>query len=1462
MKTIRPLLMVAIFLCSLFPLDSISASQNSPTLRVQLFEAECGGQAVFAEEIIVYDSDWKPILWSPSSYSTNDHQWSTNLAIGESYKVEAYSENMLIASDSITLQSQNTLLQFCNGDTSERVPVSVAVYDDGVPLEGVRCILYGYNHYAMPQWEWQSSNNRITNTQGICSWDLYPTTQNIDKPHGEKYRIEFEYDAISKSCEGYQVPENVFLGTLVFDISSNQKDCNRLLSEYELDIQTGNSPSICDPNNDGDSGEDSTFGLFGNKVSLNTNYDRQDFYGCLGGIDDVDVYTYDSEVFATVTLYDENDVVQFTSHSSSMVSVGGGATTEFEVRYTTSTNDHAQYRIEVVVDSVRTNEFLSVTQPRILNMGPNVINCISSGKASLLYNVADPQGQLTGTEVIVLEQTIINSDFDENVNQEHILGHCPNGTKTLELQTASGEILDSLTFHFVTFEISDTTDNVLFIDQQASIYLSQALGPGNCISFVQFSQRDALNGAAGVESNEIRTSRTPWTCGAVGVYEWQFQAKFLGSLSNTLVVEYKTGIGATPQLIYRTEIYVLPKCSEVLEEEGLSSVESYLFIDCEGNEPGLVVYEDKGAGDLSQNKWEILNKWDEKEYILFFSKTTVITESGDSYSHVPLLVPTLVSRCEQLEESLTQLREIDPGPGGLWNWVDVVGTAPEFADSFSNYNEVEQRLSSSVLSGDCMVQSEYHRSLGHSLAVLPVIDDWQSMAFLPATDTSTQRLLEWCESEMLRCDPVTRTNNHVQWDGVECSSYLEYSIVLTYQYDDPLAASFQWDGPMSKYDPSQPQVWYDQATECLGVELLRKAQFEQSLDMLFLLIDIISVTATIASSGVGAPVFMLSGMFIKNTAKKGMKEGVEQTAKITHRVANKNQVKNSESLKEESSYLRKAIDEITNKDALGVVKILENPLEFKNGAKWNNKELTDEQIPVITHRVKENIGILLLKSKGENPKINDFINDFLENFKDVDQIESYLWELETLSDAVKRIKMTDKNGLRSWDKASKETPENHHLAGEFGNSEPDFVFENVFFEGTHYEKLIIESKLSVPGDSKQLTNLLKASKDDNVHVVYYVKKYDNKNVDQLKTYLDGPGELQTTKWSMDLLFPSAKKLLRCSPPVLTSKTNCEAKEIPVIAITALSSAFLLPSDSERGRSMDTEFYHISSTCSEESFLLSSYGVIDAGVLWAYATLDDEGIKIHHEADCEILIEGVEWSTEVRVDEESGEAIPLDQLVANPKYTPTGPIYSIDQSGSFQNLPPVFKSLNPFTSTAILRGDGLEITSYYMEIEENEQREDYLRFNFSNAVSDLDGELEDLQLHAVELTSCDYRNYFFVQTEGLNLTITPIKNASTDMVIGTASHQVVPESGFYCSIRLLVYDSPFPPTTYPADAEYVQGVGTTILHVRLSDIDGKVEQHASETDVGASNNLSGLLLVMIIGGGLVLLLRRYGRESNL
>ncbi|MDP6189119.1 MAG: hypothetical protein QF699_07330, partial [Candidatus Poseidoniaceae archaeon] len=179
-----------------------------------------------------------------------------------------------------------------------------------------------------------------------------------------------------------------------------------------------------------------------------------------------------------------------------------------------------------------------------------------------------------------------------------------------------------------------------------------------------------------------------------------------------------------------------------------------------------------------------------------------------------------------------------------------------------------------------------------------------------------------------------------------------------------------------------------------------------------------------------------------------------------------------------------------------------------------------------------------------------------------------------------------------------------------------------------------------------------------------------------------------------------------------------------------------------------------------------------------------------------------------------------------------------------------------------RGDGLEITSYYMDVEENEQREDYLRFNFSNAVSDLDGELEDLQLHAVELTSCDYRNYFFVQTEGLNLTITPIKNASTDMVIGTASHQVVPESGFYCSIRLLVYDSPFPPTTYPADAEYVQGVGTTILHVRLSDFDGKVEQQVSETNMGANNNPFGLLLILIMGGGLVLLLRRYGRDSNL
>jgi len=99
-----------------------------------------------------------------------------------------------------------------------------------------------------------------------------------------------------------------------------------------------------------------------------------------------------------------------------------------------------------------------------------------------------------------------------------------------------------------------------------------------------------------------------------------------------------------------------------------------------------------------------------------------------------------------------------------------------------------------------------------------------------------------------------------------------------------------------------------------------------------------------------------------------------------------------------------------------------------------------------------------------------------------------------------------------------------------------------------------------------------------------------------------------------------------------------------------------------------------------------------------------------------------------------------------------------------------------------------------------------------------------------------------------------------MVMGTVPHQTVPESGFYCSVLLLVYDSPFPPATYPDEAEYIQGIGVVTLHVRLSDVDGQVEEQEVMVNVAASNDLLGFILLMMLAG-LLVVLRRSERESR-
>jgi hypothetical protein len=110
----------------------------------------------------------------------------------------------------------------------------------------------------------------------------------------------------------------------------------------------------------------------------------------------------------------------------------------------------------------------------------------------------------------------------------------------------------------------------------------------------------------------------------------------------------------------------------------------------------------------------------------------------------------------------------------------------------------------------------------------------------------------------------------------------------------------------------------------------------------------------------------------------------------------------------------------------------------------------------------------------------------------------------------------------------------------------------------------------------------------------------------------------------------------------------------------------------------------------------------------------------------------------------------------------------------------------------------------------------------------------------ESPNCDYRNYFYIDADGLNLSLTLIANASTDTFGDNEPHRTIPDSGFHCEVILALYDSPFTPDYFPSHDSYTQGVALTTIGIRVSDIDNDPSKSAND-----GNAISGISFILLL-----------------
>ena len=179
-----------------------------------------------------------------------------------------------------------------------------------------------------------------------------------------------------------------------------------------------------------------------------------------------------------------------------------------------------------------------------------------------------------------------------------------------------------------------------------------------------------------------------------------------------------------------------------------------------------------------------------------------------------------------------------------------------------------------------------------------------------------------------------------------------------------------------------------------------------------------------------------------------------------------------------------------------------------------------------------------------------------------------------------------------------------------------------------------------------------------------------------------------------------------------------------------------------------------------------------------------------------------------------------------------------------NDAPVIPNFDASTGAVIevANGDILyqgDENDWYFELTEDDTNVDNLTFNLANMMSDIDHQQSDYQWEVAKTSMCDYDHYFTIafdqDTEDMTITLIPdatttaptseidfLQDADGDGVRDGGIHQMVPASGYYCTVSLWLNDTAEAPSyinySQAGYDTYDQRSDRVTLNIRVNNVE--------------------------------------------
>ena len=194
-----------------------------------------------------------------------------------------------------------------------------------------------------------------------------------------------------------------------------------------------------------------------------------------------------------------------------------------------------------------------------------------------------------------------------------------------------------------------------------------------------------------------------------------------------------------------------------------------------------------------------------------------------------------------------------------------------------------------------------------------------------------------------------------------------------------------------------------------------------------------------------------------------------------------------------------------------------------------------------------------------------------------------------------------------------------------------------------------------------------------------------------------------------------------------------------------------------------------------------------------------------------------------------------------------------------NDAPVIPNFDASTGAVIevANGDILyqgDENDWYFELTEDDTNVDNLTFNLANMMSDIDHQTADYQWEVAKTAMCDYDHYFTIafdqDTEDMSITLIPdatttaptseidfLQDADGDGVRDGGIHQIVPASGYYCTVSLWLNDTAEAPSyinySQAGYDTYDQRSDRVTLNIRVNNVAEARPDYHFDTDFGFS-----------------------------